>query len=394
MNVPLLDLGPQMQLLRSEIIEAVTRVIDSTRYILGPEVLAFEKNVAAYCQADFGVGVSSGTDALVMTLMAMEIGPGDKVVTTPYTFFATMGAVLRVGASPVFVDIEEDSFNMDPDALLKVLEQEKSDGNNVRAILPVHLFGQCADMGRILAIADEYDVPIIEDAAQAIGACCPVSDTKGHVSWKKAGSMGRTGCFSFFPSKNLGGIGDGGLVTTSDDKLVDILHSCRDHGASPKYYHPRVGGNFRLDPVQAVVLKIKLQYLDSWHNKRRENSMIYRELFAGKGLTETTIKLPVEKYAAVAGAEGRTHHIYNQFVIRVPERDELQAYLLEHGVGCEVYYPRCLHQQECVRTYNNQTFPVAEKAARESLALPIYPDLTREQLEFVVETIASFYSSK
>ena len=394
MNVPLLDLGPQIRLLRSEIIEAVTQVIDSTRYILGPEVLSFEKNVAAYCQADFGVGVSSGTDALVMTLMAMEIGPGDKVITTPYTFFATMGAVLRVGASPVFVDIEEESFNMDPDALREALEREQGEKNRVRAILPVHLFGQCADMGRILAIADEYGVPIIEDAAQAIGACCPVPDTQGHVSWKNAGSMGRTGCFSFFPSKNLGGIGDGGLVTTCDEELVEILRSCRNHGASPKYFHPRVGGNFRLDPVQAVVLEIKLRHLDSWHNKRRENSMIYRELFADKGLTETTVRLPVEKYADMAGSEGRTHHIYNQFVIRVPERDALQSYLLEHGVGCEVYYPRCLHQQECVSAYNDQVFPIAEKAARESLALPIYPDLTREQLDFVVETIASFYISK
>ncbi len=394
MNVPLLDLGPQIRLLRSEIIEAVTRVIDSTRYILGPEVLSFEKNVAAYCQADFGVGVSSGTDALVMTLMAMEIGPGDKVITTPYTFFATMGAVLRVGASPVFVDIEEESFNMDPDALREALECQQGAGNRVRAILPVHLFGQCADMGRIVAIADEYDVPIIEDAAQAIGACCPVADAQGRISWKKAGSMGRTGCFSFFPSKNLGGIGDGGLVTTSDEKLVDILRSCRNHGASPKYFHPRVGGNFRLDPVQAVVLEIKLRHLDGWHDKRRQNSMIYRELFAGKGLAETTVRLPVEKYADMAGSEGRTHHIYNQFVIRAPERDALQSYLLEHGVGCEVYYPRCLHQQECVSTYNDQAFPIAEKAARESLALPIYPDLTREQLDFVVETIASFYTSK
>ena len=394
MNVPLLDLGPQTRLLRTEIIEAVTRVIDSTRYILGPEVLSFEKKVAAYCQAAFGVGVSSGTDALIMSLMAMDIGPGDKVITTPYTFFATMGAVLRVGATPVFVDIEEESFNMDPDALRDALKREQGANSRVRAILPVHLFGQCADMGRIVAIGDEYGVPIVEDAAQAIGACCPVQDGQGRISWKKAGSIGRTGCFSFFPSKNLGGIGDGGLVTTSDEKLVDVLRSCRNHGASPKYYHPRVGGNFRLDPIQAVVLEIKLRHLDGWHEKRRQNSMIYRKLFIEKGLAETTVRLPVEKYAHMAGAEGQTHHIYNQFVIRVPERDALQSYLLEHGVGCEVYYPRCLHQQECVSAYNDQTFPVAEKAARESLALPIYPDLTREQLDFVVETIASFYTSQ
>ena len=394
MNVPLLDLGPQIRLLRSEIIEAVTRVIDSTHYILGPEVQSFEKNVAAYCQAGFGVGVSSGTDALVMTLMAMEIGAGDRVVTTPYTFFATMGAVLRVGATPVFVDIEEESFNMDPEALEETMAREQGRGNGVAAILPVHLFGQCADMGPITAIADKYKVPVIEDAAQAIGACCPVPDSQDHISWKKAGSMGKTGCFSFFPSKNLGGIGDGGLVTTSDKELVDVLRSCRNHGASPKYYHPRVGGNFRLDPVQAVVLDIKLRYLDSWHKKRQENSKIYRQLFAGKGLAETTVRLPVEKYSDMPGAEEHNHHIYNQFVVRVPERDALQAYLVEHGVGCEVYYPCCLHQQECVSAYNDQVFPIAEKAARESLALPIYPDLTREQLDFVVATIASFYASK
>ena len=394
MNVPLLDLGPQIRLLRSEIIEAVTRVIDSTHYILGPEVQSFEKNVAAYCQTGFGVGVSSGTDALVMTLMAMEIGAGDRVVTTPYTFFATMGAVLRVGATPVFVDIEKESFNMDPEALRETMEREQVRRGGIAAILPVHLFGQCADMESITAIADKYEVPVIEDAAQAIGACCPVVDSQGNISWKKAGSMGRTGCFSFFPSKNLGGIGDGGLVTTSDEELVDILRSCRNHGASPKYYHPRVGGNFRLDPVQAVVLDIKLQYLDSWHKKRQENSRIYRKLFVGKGLAETTVRLPVEKYCDMPGAEEHNHHIYNQYVVRVPERDALQSYLLEHGVGCEVYYPRCLHQQECVSAYNDQVFPVAEKAARESLALPIYPDLTREQLDFVVETIASFYSSR
>ncbi len=394
MNVPLLDLGPQIQSLRSEIIEAVTRVIDSTRYILGPEVQSFEERVAAYCQVGFGIGVSSGTDALVMTLMAMKIGPGDKVITTPYSFFATMGAVLRVGASPVFVDIEEESFNMDPEALEETLYLQKQKGNRIRAILPVHLFGQCADMERILKIAEKFDLPIVEDAAQAIGACCPVMDDQGNTSWKKAGSMGLTGCFSFFPSKNLGGIGDGGLVTTSDAKFVDVLRSCRNHGASPKYFHPRVGGNFRLDPVQAVILDLKLRHLDSWHHKRRKNSMIYRELFADKGLAEKTVRLPIEQFTDRPGADGRTHHIYNQFVIRVPDRDELQSYLLDHGVGCEVYYPRCLHQQECVSQYNNLVFPVSEKAARESLALPIYPDLTFEQLDFVTQTIADFYSSK
>ncbi len=394
MNVPLLDLGPQTQSLRSEIIEAVTRVIDSTRYILGPEVVSFEEKVADYCRVAFGVGVSSGTDALVMTLMAMDIGPGDRIITTPYSFFATMGAILRVGALPVFVDIEEDSFNLDPVALAEVLEREQRLGDSIKAILPVHLFGQCADMDRILAIARRYDLPIVEDAAQAIGACCPVTDERGNVVWKRAGSMGKAGCFSFFPSKNLGGIGDGGLVTTNDKDFVNILRSCRNHGAEPKYYHPRVGGNFRLDPVQAVVLAIKLRHLDSWHAKRRENSMIYRSLFREMDLAPKIVKLPVEKFTGRNGMDDHTHHIYNQFVIRVPNRDQLQSFLGEHGVGCEVYYPCCLHKQKCIGAYNDQVFPVAERAARESLALPIYPDLNREQLAFVVRTIADFYSSK
>ena len=280
MNVPLLDLGPQMRALREDVLAAVTEVIDSTSYILGPRVSAFEDEVAAYCQSGFGIGVSSGTDALVMTLMAMEIGPGDRVVTTPYTFFATMGAILRIGAEPFFVDIEEESFNMDPVALEETLELMAGQGGSVRAIMPVHLFGQCADMDAIMRIAERFSIPVIEDAAQAIGACCPFTDEQGTVTWRKAGSMGLTGCFSFFPSKNLGGIGDGGLVTTSDPEFDKVLRSCRNHGASPKYFHPRVGGNFRLDPIQAVVLSIKLKHLDGWHGQRRANSLAYHKAFA------------------------------------------------------------------------------------------------------------------
>ncbi len=393
MNVPLLDLGPQIKALRSEILEAVTGVIDSTRYILGPEVSSFEEEVAVYCQSDFGVGVSSGTDALVMTLMSLGIGTGDTVITTPYTFFATMGAVLRVGAKPVFVDIEKESFNMDPDALEAVLKQEGQHGGRIKAVIPVHLFGQCADMNRITALAEKHEVPVVEDAAQAIGACCPLTDTDGSVQWKKAGSMGIAGCFSFFPSKNLGGIGDGGMVTTSDADLVEILRSCRNHGAQPKYYHARVGGNFRIDPIQAVVLAIKLRHLEDWHRKRRENSRIYRQLFKNAGLINSPVELPEEQFATVPGAENHNHHIYNQFVLRVPERDRLRTFLQDHSISSEVYYPLCLHQQECVREYNGQKFPVAEKAAQKSLALPIYPELTREQLSFVVETIAEFYTS-
>ena len=391
MNVPLLDLGPQMRALRTDILEAVAEVIDSTSYILGPRVKAFEEEVARYCQSAHGIGVSSGTDALVMTLMAMDVGPGDKVVTTPYTFFATMGAILRVGAEPVFVDIEEHTFNMDPAALDKTLASETEQGGQVRAIMPVHLFGQCADMERIMQVGERFSVPIIEDAAQAIGACCPCRDKQGNITWHKAGSMGFAGCFSFFPSKNLGGIGDGGLVTTNDDAFDQVLRSCRNHGASPKYYHPRVGGNFRLDPIQAVVLSIKLKHLDRWHRQRRRNSQVYRDIFAEKKLLDDPVRLPREVFAPASGSEDHFHHIYNQFVIRVPQRDALRSYLLEHGIGCEIYYPCCLHQQECVRQYNALSFPVAEKAAQESLALPIYPDLSVGQISQVVETIANFY---
>jgi len=394
MNVPLLDLGPQMRALRNDILEAVTEVIDSTTYILGPRVSAFEKEVAEYCQTSHSVGVSSGTDALVMSLMAMDIGRGDKVVTTPYTFFATMGAILRVGAEPVFVDIEEDSFNMDPVALEETLEREtRGQEAAPKAIIPIHLFGQCADMEAILRIAARFAIPVIEDAAQAIGACCPIHDAAGQVQWKKAGSMGLAGCFSFFPSKNLGGIGDGGLVTTNDPAFDQILRSCRNHGASPKYFHPRVGGNFRLDPIQAVVLSIKLRYLDQWHRQRRENSVHYHRAFADKGLIDNPVRLPKEVFATAAGSEGQFHHIYNQFVIRVPRRDALKEYLLEQGIGCEIYYPCCLHQQECVQQYNDQSFPVAEKLASESLALPIYPDLTVEQIHQVVAVIADFFKA-
>ncbi len=392
MKVPLLDLYPQTKQLREEIIVAITKVIDSTRYILGPEVESFEKQIANYCGADFAVGVSSGTDALVISLMAMGIGYGDRVITSPYSFFATMGAILRVGAKPVFVDIDQNSFNLSPAALADTLKHEVKKKESIRAILPVHLFGQCADMRLILELAGQYNIPVIEDAAQAIGACCPVTSSNGDVVWKKAGSMGMAGCFSFFPSKNLGGIGDGGLVTTCDDGFVDLLRSFRNHGAKPKYYHARVGGNFRLDPVQAAVLAIKLRHLEKWHSQRRENSNLYRELFAGHGLLDSEVVLPMEMYNEKKGAETHTHHIYNQFIIRVRHRDQLKLFLDNNSIGCEVYYPVCLHKQKCVRQYNELTFPVAEKAASETLALPIYPELSGDQQIYVVEKIAEFYS--
>lgn len=392
MNVPLLDLKPQLAALRPQIVEAVTRVIDSTGYILGPEVTALEKKIASYCGTDYGIGVSSGTDALLAALMSLEIGPGDVVLTTPYTFFATMGTILRVGAQPQFVDIEPNSFNIDPNAIAEALAADRASGCRIKAIMPVHLYGQCADMQRIMALAEKYEIPVIEDAAQAIGAEYP-DDKDGVVTWKKAGAMGLCGCFSFFPSKNLGGIGDGGMITTSNGEYADIVRSNRNHGAEPKYYHSRVGGNFRLDPVQAVVLSIKLDHLETWHADRRRNAALYRQFFHEAGLIDDPVKLPQAVYAAVDGADQHNHHIYNQFVILVPERDALRQYLQDHSIGSEIYYPLCLHQQECLKsdTYGKLSFPVAEYAAAHSLALPIFPELSPDQLAYVVATIKQFY---
>jgi len=392
MNVPLLDLKPQLAALRPQIMAAVTRVIDSTGYILGREVTELEEKIARYCGSGQGIGVSSGTDALLAALMSLEIGPGDRVLTTPYTFFATMGTILRVGAQPLFVDIEPDNFNIDPEQMAEALAADRQAGRRIKAIIPVHLYGQCANMQRIMALAAEYEVPVIEDAAQAIGAECPYEEN-GIVTWHRAGSMGLCGCFSFFPSKNLGGIGDGGMLTTSDQGYAEIVRSNRNHGAEPKYYHSRVGGNFRLDPIQAAVLAIKLDHLEAWHAARRRNADRYRQLFRDAGLVGSPVGLPQAIYGEIEGAEQHNHHIYNQFVIMVPERDRLRQFLQDHAVGCEIYYPLCLHQQECLRseTYRKLSFPVAQQAAASSLALPIFPELTDEQLVYVVETIRRFY---
>lgn len=398
MNVPLLDLKPQFAALRPQIVAAVTRVLDSTGYILGPEVATLEKKIASYCGTEYAIGVSSGTDALLAALMSLEIGPGDVVLTTPYTFFATMGTILRVGAQPQFVDIEPDSLNIDPEAIAQALTTDRASSCRIKAIMPVHLYGQCADMQRIMALAGEYGIPVIEDAAQAIGAEYPYLHD-GVTTWKRAGAMGLCGCFSFFPSKNLGGIGDGGMITTSDACFADILYSNRNHGAEPKYYHARVGGNFRLDPIQAAVLSIKLEYLEAWHTDRRRNAALYRQFFQEAGLVNDPVKLPQAMYAAIDGADQHNHHVYNQFVIRVPERDALRTYLHEHSIGSEVYYPLCLHQQKCLKPEAYSTlsstlsFPVAEHAAAHSLALPIFPELLPEQIFFVVEKIRQFYRS-
>lgn len=393
MKVPLLDLKPQLEQLRPRILDAFTRVLDSTGYILGPEVSEFEERIAAYCGASFGIGLSSGTDALLAALMSLNIGHDDLVLTTPYSFFATMGVVLRLGAWPVFVDIDPHSFNMDADQAAAVLEADRKSGRKIKAILPVHLYGQCADMQKFKALSAEYEVPVVEDAAQAIGAEYPFVQQDGSVQWQRAGSMGLCGCFSFFPSKNLGGIGDGGMLTTSDSAYADVVRSIRNHGAEPKYYHQRVGGNFRLDAVQAAVLAVKLDYLDEWHLARVNNAAQYRQFFAEAGLVGSPVVLPAEVYAGFAGADMHRHHIYNQFIIRAPRRNELRDYLQSRQIGCEIYYPLCLHQQECLpaQVSRNQRFVEAEKAAADTLALPIYPDLQTEQIAWVVEAIGDFY---
>ena len=389
MKVPLLDLGAQLSPLREEILGAVTNVIDSTTYIQGPEVLALEEEVAAYCGAKAAVGVSSGTDALLVSLMALDIGPGDKVLTTPYSFFATMGVILRVGAIPVFADIDPVSYNIDPKEIEAILAEDAA--KEIKAIIPVHLYGQCAAMDTICSIAERYAVPVIEDAAQAIGAEYQYADGK----WKKAGTMGLCGCFSFFPSKNLGGIGDGGMVVSNDTNFAEKIRNLRNHGAEPKYYHAAIGGNFRLDPIQATVLRIKLKHLEQWHAGRRENAAYYYTLFQKLGLVEGgSVRTPeaIFEERAEKEAQPKNFHIYNQYVIDVDRRDELIEHLRNSDIGCEIYYPLCLHDQECVKgKIPYIEMPHAERSAQRTIALPIYPELTREMQEYVVNQIYDFY---
>ncbi len=396
MLVPLLDLKAQLAGLREEIIQAVTEVIDSTRYIMGPKVEQLEENIAAYSGAKYGIGVASGTDALLVVLMALGVGPGDLVMTTPYTFFATVGSVLRLGARPLFVDIDPVTYNIDPDQMAELLAQNEETTEKIKAILPVHLYGQCADMERILSLASRYNIPVIEDAAQAIGASCPFG-VRGEREWRKAGSMGVAGCFSFFPSKNLGGVGDGGMVVTSDERLAEQLKILRVHGGEPKYHHDVVGGNFRLDPIQAVVLDVKLPHLPTWHEARRQNAALYNRLFEESGLISSgAVGVPVAVYEGQAMEENPTpdYHIYNQYVIRAQERDKLIQFLHAENIGSEIYYPIPLHKQKCMEAmgFNSLTFPESEKAARQTIALPIYPELTNEMQHYVVKKISSFYN--
>ena len=368
MNVPLLDLKAQFANIRDEIMPALEAVMTSQYFINGPEVKELEKLVAEYSGAAAAVGVSSGTDALLCSLMTLGVGAGDEVITTPYTFFATAGSIWRTGARPVFVDIEPDTFNIAPAKI------EAAVTDNTRAIMPVHLFGQMADMDPIMEIAARHDLAVIEDGAQAIGAAC-----RG----QKAGSIGTVGCFSFFPSKNLGGMGDGGMITTQDEELADRLSQCRNHGSKPKYYHKWVGGNFRLDTLQAAGLIVKLRHLDDWSAGRRANAARYDELFAD-----------VEEVVTPTIRDGNVT-IYNQYVIRVPRRDELQAFLKEQGIGTAIYYPLSLHEQECFSPlgYSRGDFPESERAAGETIALPIYPELTDEQILHVASKVKEFLAT-
>lgn len=371
--VPLLDLKAQFASIRGDIVSAVTAVLESQQFILGPVVSECEKRIAEYCGCAFGVGVSSGTDALLLALMAERIGPGDEVITTPYTFFATAGSIARVGAKPVFVDILPDTFNIDPSQI------EAKITAATKAIIPVHLYGQCADMDAINDIACRNSLVVIEDAAQAIGA-----EYRG----RRAGSMGKYGCFSFFPSKNLGCAGDGGMVTCCDGETAELLQVLRVHGSKPKYYHSLIGGNFRFDAIQAAVINAKLPHLDRWSQMRQANAARYRRLFEEAGLVgEGRVQLPFEA--------PQHRHIYNQFVLRAARRDELVAYLRTRSIGVEIYYPVPLHLQECFAYLGHQPgdLPVSEAAARETLALPIYPELTDAQAESVVEAIRCFYES-
>jgi dTDP-4-amino-4,6-dideoxygalactose transaminase len=405
-RVPLLDLQAQYRRIKDEVRASIDEVLESQRFILGPKVEALEEAVAAYCGCAHAVGVSSGTDALLVALMAAKIGAGHVVITTPYSFFATTGSIVRVGAIPFFVDIDPLTYNLDPRALEAFVEAEcrresaggelvhRGTGLAIRAVMPVHLYGQCADMDPILAIAEEYGLEVVEDAAQAIGADYS-SAAAGRT--RRAGSMGAYGCFSFFPSKNLGGIGDGGMVCTNDDEAAERLRILRVHGAKPKYHHELVGGNFRLDALQAAVLLVKLGHLDEWTAARRENASVYNALFSQTSLVERGIVTPPraiwEATISRRQATGRNFHIFNQYVIRAERRDELKAYLFEQGIGTEVYYPVCLHQQRCFAGLGRHPgqFPESEKAARQTLALPIYPELERIQLEHVVESIDGFY---
>ena len=371
MKAPLLDLEPIHTPIRDELRQAVLRVLDSNHYIGGPELENFEREISAYCGVKHAAGVSSGTDALLISLMALNIGPGDEVIVPSYTFFSTAGSVSRLGAKPIFCDINPITYNIDMEKASKLIS------SRTKAIIPVHLFGQTVAMPEIIQISQDNGLHVVEDAAQAVGA---------KYKNQMAGSIGTFGCLSFFPSKNLGGIGDGGLVMTNDGNLYELLLSLRQHGATQRYYHSRIGGNFRMDAIQAAALRIKLHHLDEWTKIRRANAAYYLDRLKDLEI-QRYIQLPVEF--------PENFHVYNQFVIRTVNRDALQQYMGDHGIGTAIYYPLPLHLQECFREsgLNRGDLPESEKAAEQTLALPIFPGLTNEQMNIVVETMRRFYAS-
>jgi len=391
MNIPFLDLKAQYRSIKSEIEAKISEVISSQRFILGPEVEALEKELAAYCGVKYAVGVSSGSDALLSSLMALGIEPGDEVVTTPFTFFATAGAVARLRAKPVFCDIEEQSCNIDPTQLAHLLVQriENQQNSKVKALIPVHLYGQCAEMEAIMDLAHKYDLFVVEDAAQAVG-----SEYLTRQGIKKAGSIGHLNILSFFPSKNLGGYGDGGLVLTNDEAMAAKLRMMRVHGSKDKYLYEFIGGNFRLDALQAAVLRVKFRHLEDWLKKRKEKAAYYDQLFKESRLAEKGFALPPQPIYKDSGINN--YHTYHQYVIRAQARNQLQAFLKERGISTAVYYPLPLHLQKCFSYlgYKVGDFPQSEKASSQVLALPIYPELTQDQQDYIVASIKDFYFKK
>jgi len=385
MKVPLLDLKPQYRSLKKELDEAVLKIAEAQYFILGPEVEKMESAFCNYLNCNKTIGVSSGTDALLLALMGISVGPGDEVIVPTYSFFATAGVVSRLNATPVLVDSDPVTFNIDPAQI------EKKITKKTKAIIPVHLYGQSCDMDSIMEIARLRNIKVIEDAAQAIGVQCK--------DGKFVGTIGDAGCYSFFPSKNLGGYGDGGLVVTNDENLGEHLYKLRNHGAHPKYYHKFIGGNFRIDAIQSAVINVKLPHLDSWSEKRRKNAALYNQLFIEAGLSEDTGKISFDNKnkvllpkAVYKDSGVKNYHIFNQYIIRVEKRDELRKFLSENEIGNEIYYPVPFHLQECFADlgYMKGDFPNAEFAADTSIALPIYPELTEQQISFVVKKIKDF----
>ena len=398
MNVPLLNLKLQYQQIKDEIWHAVEEVLESQQFILGPTVDSFEKEIARYAQTAYAVGVSSGTDALLLSLMALGVGKGDAVITSPFTFFSTATSISRVGAIPLFTDIDPRTYTLDPARLEETMASLSTEKRrSVKAIIPVHLYGQCADMESLLKIASRYQLRIIEDAAQALGAHYR---REGSTVKQHAGSRGDCGCFSFFPTKNLGACGEAGMVITGQEQLAAKIRSLRHHGCrsqQDQYYYDDIGINGRLDALQAAVLRVKLKYLDQWNTRRRSNADTYRRLFREAGLAALQdesgaegkpLRLPTEKKGS--------YHIYHQYVVRARERDRLKTFLDERGIGCGVYYPVPIHLQACYAHLGLRegSLPEAERASREVLALPIYPELTHEQQETVVDAVADFYRGK